>query len=372
MPKIFKKIGVFVGVFVLILVFVVFSLAVLIKTNTPLAAELTDKYLRPLLGDSFVVSLEKMYYNASDKLAQITYSGKQGFSFLPNGDTTNISGGDLNLTPIVQANFVSQKDEGVWKNFRLSMFPNKEVLAYTFIRPDPARPFAYVTLIQLDMKELRIGAVAGTQQPAGVIGIPGPGKIPSGIVSGNRLVAAFNGGFQYRDGAYGMIVGNTTYLPLKKDLATLVSYTNGKLDLIDYQNQNIGGKIDFVRQNCPMLVAGGQIATYSDVNRRLWGRTPTTSIYTWRSGLGITKNGNLIYAVGNNLIPDSLALAMKMGGAINAMQLDINPYWVRFNIFDLQGSGTYSVSTLMKGIYDGSHAFLNGYQKDFFYIYKKA
>lgn len=111
--------------------------------------------------------------------------------------------------------------------------------------------------------------------------------------------------------------------------------------------------------------------TDQDVNRKLWGRTPTSDIYTWRSGLGITQNGNLIYAVGNNLIPDTLAAALKMGGAIDAMQLDINPYWVRFNIFDTKGDGTYNTSTLMKGIYNGSREYLNGYIKDFFYVYKR-
>jgi len=41
-----------------------------------------------------------------------------------------------------------------------------------------------------------------------------------------KLIAAFNGGFQEKDGHYGMIVEIKTYLPLQKDLATLVAYNN--------------------------------------------------------------------------------------------------------------------------------------------------
>jgi len=59
-----------------------------------------------------------------------------------------------------------------------------------------------------------------------------------------------------------------------------------------------------------------------------------------------------------------------MAGAVNAIQLDINPYWVRFNIFDKNGPGSYKISTLTKQIQDGSQQYLHGYIKDFFYVYK--
>ncbi len=346
---------------------------VFIKLNTPLAAQITDKYLRPILGNNVVISIEKVFYNTSDKIAQLTYrSSGAGFQFLNGSNGENISGGNLDLTPIPTTYFKPQKDEGVWKNYKFSIIHDKEVMAYTFVRPDPNRAFAFVTLTQLDMKELKISAVAGREQPSGVIGIPGPGKIPFEIATTNKLIAAFNGGFQYKDGAYGMIVNNKTYLPLKNDSATLIAYSNGDLKLIKYEGSiPTDGSVDFIRQNCPMLLENGEIATYNDANRQLWGRTPTSSIYTWRSGVGITSNGNLIYAVGNNLIPDTLAQALKMGGAVNAMQLDINPFWVRFNTFDTKGDGTYNTSTLTKGVYNGSTQFLNGYQKDFFYVYKK-
>lgn len=217
---------------------------------------------------------------------------------------------------------------------------------------------------------MRLGSVAGKTQPGGPVGMPGPGVVPSQIIQSGALVAAFDGGFQYRDGAYGMIVGGTTYLPLKNDLATLVGYTDGRLKLIDYQGQDLGQGVAFVRQNCPMLVQGGEIASNNEANKKLWGRTLTSGIFTWRSGLGINKDGNLIFAVGNNLTPETLAVALKAGGAVNAMQLDINPNWVRFNIFDTLGSGAYKSSTLIKEIKDGSQQYLHGYSKDFFYLYK--
>jgi hypothetical protein len=189
--------------------------------------------------------------------------------------------------------------------------------------------------------------------------------------SGN-LIAAFDGGFQYRDGAYGMIVGNTTYLPLQNDIGTLVGYTNGTLKIVNYTGQDFGNNVEFIRQNCPMLITNGAITVSDPKSKSLWGRTLTSNIYTWRSGIGLTKEGNLLYAIGNNLTPQTLAQALLDGGAVNAIQLDINPYWVRFNIFNTTGSGTYSTTTLVKGIHDGSKQYLHGYTKDFFYVYKPS
>lgn len=168
-----------------------------------------------------------------------------------------------------------------------------------------------------------------------------------------------------------MIVGGKTYLPLKFEVGTLVGYNDGKLKIINYTGQDLGANVAFIRQNCPILVENGEVFAINEKNKKLWGRTFNSDIYTWRSGIGLTSDGSLIYAVGNNLAPATLATALKMAGAENAIQLDINPFWVRFNIFEPNDSGGYKTTTLTKDLKDGSKAYLSGYSKDFFYIYKK-
>lgn len=367
-----RKILVYVVVAV---VAVLASLAAFIKYDTEAAAEFTDNYLRPILGPTIVVSLEKFYFNLSDQVERSMYNpkGDVGVTYVDVGDTTgiDITKTRLNLSPIpMLTTLTPEAEEGKWRVRKLAAFPGEAVAAFTYVRPDQERPFAYVTLFQVDMQKMRLGSVAGKSQPGGPVGMPGPGVVPSPIIASGSLVGAFDGGFQYRDGQYGMIVGGTTYLPLKNDLATLVGYTDGRLALIDYQGQDLGSGVAFVRQNCPMLVMNGQIASSDPANKKMWGRTLTSGIYTWRSGLGINREGNLIFAVGNNLTPGTLAAALKAGGAVNAMQLDINPSWVRFNIFDTLGNGQYKSSTLIKELRDGSSYYLHGYSKDFFYLYK--
>jgi hypothetical protein len=339
-----------------------------VKFDTPAAAEFTDNYLRPIFGNQFVGFLEKMYFNLNDKAQQLT--NKTGLANIPqfSDEGTESFTTQIPLTnglPII-------KGEGIWRNRPLKLFPNEQVMAYTFVRPDPTRPYAFVTLVQMDMGKMKLGVVAGTKQPGGPIGNPGTGVIPEEIIKSGTLIAAFDGGFQYRDGDYGMIIGDKTYVPLKIDVGTLVGYNDGSLEIINYTGQDLGKDVAFMRQNCPILVENGRIFAANEKNKKLWGRTFNSDIYTWRSGIGLTKDGDLIYAVGNNLSPLTLSEALKMGGAENAIQLDINPFWVRFNIFEPNTSGGYKSVTLTKDLKDGSKDYLGGYSKDFFYVYKKS
>jgi hypothetical protein len=353
-----------VTAFTLILFFL--AVVLFVRLDTADAALFTDNYLRPILGNTFVGFLEKIYFNTTDKVQQITNQAGNAPQFLNQGIVSSIS------SPVQIANGLPKvAGEGVWHERPLMLFPGKQVMAYSFVRPDPSRPFAYVTLVQMDMTQMNLKVVAGTKQPGGPIGNFGPGTIPHNIVASGNLVAAFDGGFQYRDGMYGMIVDGKTYVPLESNVGTLIGYKDGTLKIINYTGQDLGNNVAFIRQNCPILVENGQVFALNEQNKKLWGRTFNADIFTWRSGIGLTAQGNLIYAVGNNLSPESLATALKMAGAVNAIQLDINPFWVRFNIFEPNGTGGYKTSTLTKDLKDGSKAYLEGYSKDFFYIVKK-
>jgi hypothetical protein len=291
--------------------------------------------------------------------------------FIPSASDLTASGG-MNLNPIsLNSTFAALPDEGVWKAIPLTIFPDKEVMAYTFVRPDSTRSFAIVSLVKMDTSALTIGSVAGTVEPGGKVGKYGTGRVPKAIVQSGGLIAAFDGGFQYSDGQYGMIVGKNTYLPLKNDLGTIVGYADGSVKILDYTGQDLGSNTTFIRQNGPMLIQDGNIVVTDAESQKTWGRVVGADMFTWRSGIGVTQDGDLVFAAGNNLSPQTLAQALELAGAINAIQLDINPHWVRFNIFNSTGAGTYNSVPLNKDMTDGSKEYLNGYQKDFFYIYKK-
>jgi hypothetical protein len=53
----------------------------------------------------------------------------------------------------------------------------------------------------------------------------------------------------------------------------------------------------------------------------------------WRSGAGIDGQGRLLWATGPNLVPAQLAQLLVAGGAVRAMELDINHLWVFAALF---------------------------------------
>jgi hypothetical protein len=81
-----------------------------------------------------------------------------------------------------------------------------------------------------------------------------------------------------------------------------------------------------VRQNLNLLVVGGRPAAVAGVVGD-WGATVGGVTNTWRSGLGVTRNGALVYVTGPDLAPLSLAQLLIRAGAVRAMELDINPDW---------------------------------------------
>ena len=371
-----RKISAIIGIFTLFTLL----LYVFITTNPALPAQAADSTLRPLIGNQGTLDLESLYFFLNDQINKVEYSyQKPNANVFSSSLLTNpeqVAGASvsstMNLANIKLSKYFSPLPmEGVWQPIANALFPHETILAKTFIQTDPARSYAIVSLIKMNMKKLNIGVRAGTYYPGGPSGKFGKGRIPRTIQQANSLVAAFNGGFMAKDGHYGMIVGNTSYVPLRKNLASLLIYKNGTAKFINYQGQPLPANVAAVRQNGAFLIHHGKITPFVETGTDTWGRTTTNSMYTWRSGIGITKNGNLIYAVGNSLIPSTLAAALKDAGAIDAIQLDINPYWVRYVLYTSLGKGRYTYVPLLRDMQNGGYAYLHGYNKDFFYIYKK-
>ena len=59
--------------------------------------------------------------------------------------------------------------------------------------------------------------------------------------------------------------------------------------------------------------------------------------YVWRSGVGITQGGRVIFVYGPSLNVKELASLLRHAGAVEAMQLDINPEWMSFDYYKAAG-----------------------------------
>ncbi len=368
-------------VIVLIILFVI-GAGIFVKLNPTAAADITDNYLRPLIGDQQVVFLENIFFNASDAVDHLTYKFKQPTAPQFLNQTKNLNTlSALDLTPIPSSQFFdSLPGEGVWNNLESADFPKMEVMADTFIRPDKERSFAIVSVVQINTKLLGVGSVAGTKEPGGSLGNFGTGIIPQNILDNGSLVAAFNGGFLYNDGKYGMITGDKTYAPLKNNTGTFAAYKDGSVKIFNYTGDNLGKNVVFARQNGPLIIDNNNETTltpaeYKTIRGTIYNgkKIIPNGTFTYRSGIGVTETGNLLYAVGNNLSPTSLADALQMAGAKSAIQLDINPSHIHFYIFNKNNAGTYNAIFLNEELQRLNHSakYLTGSERDFFYLYKK-
>ncbi len=86
-----------------------------------------------------------------------------------------------------------------------------------------------------------------------------------------------------------------------------------------------------VRQNLDLLVDNGKaVPGLNPDDTTQWGYTLGNAIFVWRSGLGTTADGALVYVGGPGLNITTLADLLVRAGAVRAMELDINTDWVNF------------------------------------------
>ncbi len=221
--------------------------------------------------------------------------------------------------------------EGQWKGSGpvLDGSPAMYIAQY---RADTTYTSQITTAVWIDPTMLHVKLVAGAQEPGGTW--PEAPNLTGAVAA--TAVAAFNGGFRFQDARGGFYLDGRAAVALRPGAASVVIYDNGSVNIGRWGSQvAMDPQVHAVLQNLVPLVDNGQVApdaTYTDT--RLWGSTLGADTVVARSGIGVTANGALLYVAGPALTARTLAEALQRAGAVRAMALDINPYWVTFNIFD--------------------------------------
>jgi hypothetical protein len=243
-----------------------------------------------------------------------------------------------------------------------------------YFHPDPTRSYAYVVVVAFDLQHTQLHFVLGFDEPASTVQVLRSGRIPAQDLKVDSLLAAFNGGFKAQHGHFGVMTNGITLIPPIEGLGTVGISDSGQVQIGEW------GK-DFTpsphwiawRQNDPLIVQNGQINPHTaDPDPKVWGYIVYGDTATYRSALGISPDGQILYyACGPSLTLPVLAHAMQATGVFQAMQLDINAFWVHFEAFQADGDQLKAVPLLdaMKGV--GEHRFLTGSSRDFFYITTK-
>jgi hypothetical protein len=222
---------------------------------------------------------------------------------------------------------------------------------------------AYVAWV--DHAATRLALYPGSSEPPNAP-IRGPTQIPSG--QRWRLLATFNGGFKANSGAGGMVVNGIVEDPLLPGMGTIVAYRNGTVAILDWLGRTNPGTLVLARQNLPPLVWNGHPSTRAAISS-LWGITLGGGAAVWRTGVGVTRRGDLVYAAGDNQTAASLASLLLRLGAYRAVELDINPEWPSFITYQRRG-GRDAVK-LVPNPQQSSSRYLKPDARDFFAVYTR-
>jgi hypothetical protein len=188
------------------------------------------------------------------------------------------------------------------------------------------------------------------------------------------VVAAFNGGFKFDTGAGGFESYGRVGFPLRAGLGSIVTYSDGLADIGTWRAAvpAPGQRVVSVRQNLQLLIDAGRSA--GNLGCQLcWGATLGGVPDPARSALGITSEGNLVWAGGEHLTVSALADALLAAHVTRAVELDINPEWVAAYLYGHRGGrGALAAVPIVPGQPGVPGQFLAPYSRDFFTVVASA
>ena len=262
-----------------------------------------------------------------------------------------------------------QQNEGVWQPVGRPVGGHPAVYT-TYVRPDAVHTSYLTGLMWLDTKLLKANYVVGTEQPGGNGPNPWGSKIPPDVQP--NAIAAFNSGFKIDSANGGAYLDGVTMAPLQDGAASLVIDQDGIPSVgVWGRDFQMGPNIKAVRQNLVLMVDNGQLNPALRENDTTdFGATLGNNVYVWRSGVGVTADGAIIFAGGPSLSVLALARTLQAAGAVRAMEMDINTDWVSAFTYVPSDPANPASPTmgvkLLDGMTHGPDQYLNSNSRDFF------
>ena len=220
--------------------------------------------------------------------------------------------------------------EGIWRV--LGTLDGQPAICGTELRFSNVYTSYVAGIASMNQSLLKFDLRPGTLDPG-----PGNWKAADSILPGTRrgLMATFNSGFRINASGGGFYLNGERDGSLTPGVASLVYYRDGHVAIGDWNRTvHMTPQVAGVRQNLHLIVINGQVPTSVDYNvTSSWGATLGGGYNVWRSGIGITKDGRVIFVYGPELDVRQLASLLRRAGAVDAMQLDINPAWMSYEYY---------------------------------------
>jgi phosphodiester glycosidase len=347
--------------------------ALLAPGSAPLSAR-TVEWIKSHHGGPLVIAFERFWYTWHQPPVGGTPSG--GIPVAAGGDAPSPSpsrhadkpAGPAHLPAPAAIRPIATNplpQEGTWQAVGRTD-GGVPAIRVTYLRPDNVHTSLLAGVMWMDTKLLNAHLIAGTQVP-GWGTWPYGDKIPSSMYS--NLAATFNSGFLLQDSGGGLYLDGKTVAPLKDGEASVVIYKDGSVDVGMWgRDVSMTPNVKAVRQNLWLLIDHGRLSQRltADPNAA-WGATVGGGVLVWRSGLGVTADGALVYVDGPGLSATSLATLLRRAGCVRAMELDINMDWTNgFYYSNAQTSTGFSAHPLLSDQFRPPSRYTVPDERDFF------
>jgi hypothetical protein len=261
----------------------------------------------------------------------------------------------------------AEVNEGFWKDTKI-VVNRSTAIRIARIRPDTEHTSYYATIAWLDSKLLAFAQVPGTDVPEGNFD-HGNGLVPDNLRP--FYVAGLNNAFLMRDSQGGYVYEGTVIRKLVYGKATLVTYSDGSLDVLKWGRDKPTKAIQAARQNLTLMV-DGSASQVQDESQAKWGwvweGVGSGKNLVWRSAIGVRADGTIVYCIGPVLSAKSLADMMVRAGAVRAMPLDMNSAYANGFLYGPYAPG----KRIDPGIFREADRFWAPSERDFVAVYAKS
>ncbi len=270
-----------------------------------------------------------------------------------------------NVTPVVSP---ALPDEGLWQT--LATVHGRPAMRVAYLRPDALHTSYTAGVVRMDQRLLSTVYHPGTDQPGG-----GPWKLPSDLSGPRRvgLLAAYNSAFRLGDANGGFYNEGRTVAQMRPGAASMVIYADGHIDVGSWGSEvSMTPDVVSLRQNLVLVVDHGQVVpTIHDNTGQRWGKTLSYKAYVWRTGVGVAANGDVVFVASNSLSAATLAELLVRGGAVRAMELDINPAWTTFNLYNSAAGPHATERKLLPDMQPSLYRYDTPSSRDFYALYAR-
>jgi hypothetical protein len=367
------------------------------------AGPLVANSLRAVFGDDNVAKLEDLVYGAEDSVNRVLKKNEapkaywnvpsatpapsaaapepSASSAAPEAPTVTAGSPSFKLeNPGPALKDWSAPGDGEWVPVRDVRHPEEAPRMYkTLLHPDKGRSWAEVFVVAIDVKQVELFPVAGTQEPQPdsdeAKKYVREGKIP--VASQPQLMAAFNGGFMTEHGGYGMKVDGVTIAKPKARACTIAAYQDGSLRIGSWPAL-ASGEADMLwfRQTPECMWESDKLhaGLQAGAGLKKWGSTVDGETVIRRSGIGLNAERSVLFvAITNHTSARVLADGLHHAGATDVAQLDVNWSYPKFVTFEPIGHTTVLHPVpLAPGFEYSDDEYLRKKEKrDFFYLIRK-